>query len=287
MKLHIIEGNTQRLDGGAMFGNAPKALWQRWITADDQNRINMACRCLLLETDDGKRILFEAGVGAFFEPALRARYGVLEAEHCLLLGLEKIGLTHKDIDIVVLSHLHFDHAGGLLSAWQANTPACLLFPNAIFMVGENQWQQANKPHYRDKASYIPELNYLLKASGRLFLINDKNAETALPGVRFLFSDGHTQGLLLSKITTSKGPLLFCSDLIPGRFWVHLPICMGYDRYPELLIDEKEKVLDDLLKNKGYLYFTHDHEQACVLVAKDERGRFFGEAVNFSDFNEDD
>lgn len=276
MQLHIIEGNTQRLDGGAMFGNAPKPLWQRWITPDTLNRIPMACRCLLLQTDDGKNILFEAGIGNFFEPALKERYGVVEDEACLLKNLANIGLQHTNIHTVVLSHLHFDHAGGLLSAWQPDTPHTLLFPNAQFIVGEQQWQQANHPHYRDKASFIPELNQLLAASKRLVLVNESNANTLLPNILFRFSSGHTPGLMLSEITTDSGPLIFCSDLIPGQFWVHLPICMGYDRFPELLIDEKKQLLEYLLTRNGRLYFTHDEKMACGKVMQDERQRFYVE-----------
>lgn len=278
MKLHSIEGNTQRLDGGAMFGNAPKPLWQRWISPDALNRIPMACRCLLLQTDDGQNILFETGIGNFFEPALKERYGVVEDAHCLLSNLSAIGLHHEDIHVVVLSHLHFDHAGGLLSGWQANAPQTLLFPNARFLVGEQQWQQALQPHYRDRASFIPELNSLLAASGRLVLVNQQNASTVLPGIRFHFSDGHTPGLMLAELATPQGPLIFCSDLIPGQFWVHLPICMGYDRFPELLIDEKKRLLEYLLSTHGRLFFTHDDKMACGQVKQDERQRYYVEAT---------
>jgi glyoxylase-like metal-dependent hydrolase (beta-lactamase superfamily II) len=276
MKLHIIEGNTQRLDGGAMFGNAPKPLWQRWITPDSLNRIPMACRCLLMQTDDGQNILFETGIGNFFEPSLKERYGVIEDESRVLINLGKLGLTHHDIDIVILSHLHFDHAGGLLSAWQKNTMSELMFPNAQYWVGEAHWQQANHPHYRDKASFIPLLNELLQSSNRLVLINEDNATNLLPDVVFHFSHGHTPGLMLSEIITEQGPLIFCSDLIPGQFWVHLPICMGYDRFPELLIDEKQRLLQRLITCNGRLYFTHDDKMACGKVMQDDRMRYYVE-----------
>ena len=279
MKLHVVEGNTQKLDGGAMFGNAPKPLWQRWITPDELNRIPMACRCLLMQTDDGQNILFETGIGNFFEPALKDRYGVVEDEPCLLNNLNTLGLQHSDIDVVVLSHLHFDHAGGLLSGWEEGKTFELLFPNARYLVGAKQWQQANHPHYRDRASFIPELNALLKASNRLELVDQHNADAILPGVTFRFSDGHTPGLMLSEITTDQGPLVFCSDLIPGRFWVHLPICMGYDRFPELLIDEKKALLEYLLPKNGRLFFTHDDQVACGKVMKDNRQRFYAEVIS--------
>ena len=113
-RIWSILGNSQRLDGGAMFGNVPKAMWSQWVEPADDNSIPLACRAMLVE-DDGRLILFETGVGSFFSPKLRARYGVQEDRHVLLDNLEAAGFSPDDIDIVVLSHLHFDHAGGLLS----------------------------------------------------------------------------------------------------------------------------------------------------------------------------
>ena len=113
MKAWSLLGNSQKLDGGAMFGNAPKAMWEKWVKVDALNRIDLACRALLVENLNGKRVSFETGVGAFFEPKLRERFGIQESQHVLLHELAKIGFTDADIDVVVLSHLHFDHAGGL------------------------------------------------------------------------------------------------------------------------------------------------------------------------------
>ncbi|MFI4959121.1 MAG: MBL fold metallo-hydrolase, partial [Lysobacterales bacterium] len=170
MELFSILGNSQQLDGGAMFGNAPKALWSRWIEPDAENRIPLACRCLLVKDLDGRNVLFEAGIGAFFEPALRERYGVVESQHVLLDSLAEVGLGDADIDVVVLSHLHFDHAGGLLAAWEKDQPPRLLFPRARFVTGAEHWRRALKPHPRDRASFIPELPQLLVDSGRLELV---------------------------------------------------------------------------------------------------------------------
>jgi glyoxylase-like metal-dependent hydrolase (beta-lactamase superfamily II) len=271
-KLSSVLGNSQRLDGGAMFGNAPKALWTRWIPADDRNRIPLACRALLVEEDD-RRILFEAGIGVFFDPNLRDRFGVVEEEHVLLSSLAALGLGHEDIDVVVLSHLHFDHAGGLLSAWTEGEEPRLLFPNATFVVGARAWARALAPHARDRASFVPSLNAQLAASGRLEVVDGERSPTLGDGYRFHRSDGHTPGLLLTEIATVGGPILFCGDLVPGRPWVHLPITMGYDRFPELLIDEKEALLADLCDRGGRLFFTHDSACAVATVARDARGRF--------------
>ena len=116
MKLTSLLGNSQKLDGGAMFGNAPKAMWSQWYPCDEENRIHLQCRCLLVQEED-RNILFETGVGAFFDPKMKDRFGVQETEHCLIQSLQAQGLSVDDIDIIVLSHLHFDHAGGLLPAY--------------------------------------------------------------------------------------------------------------------------------------------------------------------------
>ena len=273
MKAWSLLGNSQKLDGGAMFGNAPKAMWQQWVSVDEQNRIDLACRALLVEGINGKRVLFETGVGAFFEPKLRTRFGIQEARHVLLDNLADIGLRDADIDVVVLSHLHFDHAGGLLAAWVEGEPPRLQFPNARFVVGAEHWQRAQDPHPRDRASFIPELNALLAESGRLELVTGDFTPALGQSVRFHHSDGHTPGLMLAEIRGEHGQVVFCADLIPGRAWVHLPITMGYDRNAELVIDEKKAFLADMLARDVTLFYTHDAEIAVSKLSRDDKGRY--------------
>ncbi len=271
-RIWSLEGNRQRLDGGAMFGNAPRALWQRWAVPDDLGRIDLACRCLLLE-DAGRFTLFETGIGAFFAPELRERYGVFDPRHALLDALAQVGPGHEGIDTVVLSHLHFDHAGGLLAAHEHGRAPALLFPNARFVTSREAFERAVAPHERDRASYIAELPKLLVDSGRLELVARGGSAVATPGIRYHFSDGHTPGLLLAELASEDGPIVFAADAIPGAAWVHVPITMGYDRYPEMLIDEKRALLGELLDRRGRLFFTHDSATALGRVARDERGRF--------------
>jgi glyoxylase-like metal-dependent hydrolase (beta-lactamase superfamily II) len=272
MQLTAVLGNSQRLDGGAMFGNAPRPMWEKWIAPDEQNRIPLACRCLLVR-DRGRLILFETGIGAFFAPALRARYGVVEDRHVLVDNLAALGVAPADIDVVVLSHLHFDHAGGALTAWQDGVAPALVFPRAHWVVGADAWARSQAPHARDRASFIPELGPLLTATGRLEQVTGDRSEVLGDGYRFHRSEGHTPGLLLAEVAAPDGPVVFAADLIPGRPWVHVPITMGYDRFPERLIEEKQALLTDLLARGGRLFFTHDPTIAMGTVARDGKGKF--------------
>ena len=255
-----------------MFGNAPKALWTRWAAPDSENRIPLACRTLLVRNGD-QNILLETGIGTFFEPRLRERFGVVEEAHVLLENLQALGIDQEDIDVIVLSHLHFDHAGGLLGPFREGAPPELLFPNATYIVGNEAWERANHPHPRDRASYIAALQPLLEQSGRLEILQTDQTDTLGPDFRFHTSEGHTPGLLLTEINTSFGPLVFAADLIPGAAWVHVPITMGYDRWPEKLIDEKQALLSDLESRGGWLFFTHDPHVAMGRVGRDEKGRY--------------
>ena len=269
-----ILGNSQLLDGGAMFGNAPKEMWKKWITSDELNRIPLACRALLIKNWKGKNILFETGIGNFFEPKLKERFGVLENGHMLLENLKKHNLSHEDIDYVILSHLHFDHAGGTLSSYEEGKPVSLLFPKAKYFVSKEHFERAQNPHPRDRISFIPELQDLLLKSNRMILIDEKTSTELSEFVTFRFSQGHTPGLMLSEIKMDEGIVIFASDLIPGSAWVHVPLSMGYDRFSELVIDEKRKLLEDILPKNGYLFFTHDHDMALGKLFKDDKGKFF-------------
>ncbi|MBB1061036.1 MBL fold metallo-hydrolase [Marilutibacter spongiae] len=280
MKLWSLLGNSQKLDGGAMFGNAPRAVWERWAAPDDANRIDLACRALLATPLAGRTVLFETGIGAFFEPKFRDRYGVVESRHVLLDSLAEAGFSPADIDVVVLSHLHFDHAGGLLRAWRDGEPPQLVFPNASYVVGRAHFERARQPHPRDRASFIPELPELLENTGRLELVDGEHSQLLGESVRFHYSDGHTPGLMLAEIVGPErvdgqphGGVVFCADLIPGRPWVHVPITMGYDRNAELLIDEKKAFLADMMARNVHLFFTHDPGCALAQVVRDEKGRY--------------
>ncbi len=272
--LSSIEGNRQLLDGGAMFGNVPKELWKKWLPSDEKNRIPLACRALLAQIGS-VNILCETGIGAFFEPSLAERYGVQNPKtHILLENLKNIGLNEEDIDFVILSHLHFDHAGGLLSVYDPDKKPRLLFPKACYVVGDVALERAQKPHLRDRASFIPSLVPLLKESKRLLVVKkDKKPEKLPEELFFHLSYGHTPGQLHVGFKKHKDLVFFAGDLIPGIPWLHLPLTMGYDRYPEKVIDEKQSLYKRACKDSWYLFYTHDSQYALSQISKNEKGKY--------------
>lgn len=273
--LSSVDGNSQWLDGGSMFGNVPRALWEKWGTVDAQSRIRLACRGLLIEYD-GKRILCETGIGVFFEPKLAERFGVTEKEHVLLDSLAKLGLSERDIDVVILSHLHFDHAGGLLPKYEdiQRGEDRLLFPKARYLVGKEAFQRARQPHLRDRASFIPGLVEKLEGSGRLTVVEGDRVPGLFDGrLSFRYTNGHTPGQMHTVFRGDRQTVVFAGDLIPGTPWVHAPITMGYDRFPELLIEEKLALYEQASPGNWLVFYTHDEKVAASAVAKDEKGKY--------------
>src|SRR6478735_77158 len=273
-----LRGNRLALDGGAMFGHVPRSLWQKWYAPDEHNRIPLTCRAFLVE-DGERRIVIESGIGAFFEPKLRERYGVVEEGHVLLDSLRKRGLGPEDIDVVLLSHLHFDHAGGVLEPFAPDQPLRLAFPRATFVTSQAAFERATHPHPRDRASFIPGLAELLQASGRLRLLGPGEERCAELGTRIRCpqSTGHTEGMLLPTLEGRGTTAVFCADLIPGVPWVHLPITMGYDRHPEELVNEKQRLYRTLGPG-ALLLFTHDPDAAAGTLSEESPGRYVAAAA---------
>ncbi len=270
--LTSIESNNQMLDGGSMFGNAPKVLWSQWTDVDQENRIPLACRCLLVEVNNTK-ILCEVGVGNYFQPELAKRFGIqCPQENMLIKNLMINNINPEEIDFVILSHLHFDHAGGLMPPYNQKEQI-LNFPNAQYIVSKDAWERSNNPHPRDKASFMPELNKLLINSNRLQIAEDFK----FPGeinerISFRQSYGHTPGQLHLLLRGESQSVFFCGDLIPGTAWCHLPITMGYDRYPEKIIDEKDEVYQKAIPESWLMFYTHDSKVAASKLTYNQKNK---------------
>ncbi|MDP6524299.1 MAG: MBL fold metallo-hydrolase [Kiritimatiellia bacterium] len=277
MDWSIVEGNRQKMDGGAMFGNAPKALWSRWHDCDSENRIDLLCHCLVVRTE-GFTAIMDTGVGAFMDPKYASRFGVEQSENVLLSNLAAKGIAESDVDYVILSHLHFDHVGGILPDWPGieSEDWSPLFPNAKYVLAERQWERAQDPHPRDRASYTPGVPEKLMETGRLVLLRDDDPLIPeLDGIiSFEFSDGHTPGLLHAIVQADGETLFFASDMISGPAWVHCPIVTGYDRNPELMIDEKRQVLERAVAGNWIVIYDHDPVVAASRIVFDEsKGKF--------------
>ena len=276
MECFSIEGNRQWLDGGAMFGNVPKSLWIRWIKSDTQNRIPLACRSLIVKSEY-LVLLFEAGIGFYMEPKLSSRYGVEGDTALLLKNLEKVNIGEEDVNYVILSHLHFDHAGGIVPEWPEINKADWSphFPNATYIVGKTQYERSLLPHPRDHASYIPGLAEKLKESGRLILHDSEEPELEdLKGwVSFFYTNGHTPGLMHTVIKGARETIFFCSDMVPGTPWINLPIVMGYDRYPEQTVNEKKILMERAVAERWLLFYTHDPNTVASRVRLNSKGKY--------------
>ncbi len=255
MKLHALEGGLQRLDGGAMFGVVPKPLWERRIPADDRNRIPLALRCLLVETPDAL-ILIDTGVGNKEDEKFRDIYGIENAGDPTRLEDAILAAGHRpdDVDLVISTHLHFDHAGGNTVRLPDGDirPA---FPRARYVVQRREYEFARLPNERIRASYMAP-NYEPIHEAGLWEFVDGEA-TVLPGVSVIPTPGHTPHHQ-SVVLRSEGQTgCFLADLVPTTAHLPLPWIMGYDLEPLVTLETKRDLLDRARREEWLLVFEHD------------------------------
>lgn len=259
-----VEMGDFLLDGGAMFGVVPKTLWSRKIPSDGQNRIPMKARALLIR-GNGKNILVDTGCGSKFPPKMRQIYGIEEAPETMDTPLEPFGLKAAEITHVILTHLHFDHAGGATSiSGETLVPS---FPNAVYYTTREQWEMACAPSILDKASFLEENFMPLKEKGQLEIL--ENGELPIEGIEMIRSNGHTRGQQHPLIKGEESALFYCGDLIPTAAHLSLPWHMGYDKYPLTIIEEKSEILGRAVAENFTLFFEHDPvcEAATVKMGK--------------------
>ncbi|MCK4659268.1 MAG: MBL fold metallo-hydrolase [Phycisphaerae bacterium] len=255
----VINGHIW-LDGGAMFGVVPKVLWQKQAVPDKLNRIQLAMRTLVAIDDDARRvILVDSGAGSKWAPKDARRYGI---SHCNALAelLSSLGLTDMEVTDVVITHLHFDHAGGM-TFWK-NEPGGEIevrFPNARHWVHARHLEHARNPTLRDKASFMPRDYEELDKRGLLQYVTGDEPAGPFEGMRWLLSKGHTPYQLLPWFEDDERPLLFAGDMIPQIPHLSPTWGMGYDLYPVTTLEEKRRVLRMCVENHLRLAFSHDPE----------------------------
>lgn len=260
-RLSIIESGSFGLDGGAMFGIIPKPLWQRTNLADEANRVRLATRNLLLESDS-RKILIDTGMGDKWDEKLKNIYAVDENLSMQSALLAK-GLKPNDITDVILTHLHFDHTGG--STVKVNDKLQPAFPNAKYFVQKQNYEWAVNPSDRDIGSYIKDNFLPLMEEGVLHLIDGNKSFD--DEIEFFIINGHTFGQQMVKISDGNNTFLYCADLFP--FYSHIPLhyIMGYDLQPLVTLGEKKKYLKIALEENWKLFFGHDAEIAFATVKK--------------------
>jgi glyoxylase-like metal-dependent hydrolase (beta-lactamase superfamily II) len=249
LEFHVLLDGYVSLDGGAMFGIIPKVMWEKKIPADGRNRVQLAMNCLLVHAG-GKRILVETGIGAKMSAKLRDIYGV--EGPFLNDRLKDYGLDPSEIDVVINTHLHFDHCGGNTRVEKDKIVAA--YPNAKYVVQRGEFEHAKHPNERDRASYILE-NYESLPTAKLALLEADRA--IAPGVELIRVPGHTANMQCVKLTGGGKTAFFLADLVPTTAHLPLPWTMGFDLYPVTTLENKRKWIPELLKEGWIALFCHD------------------------------
>ncbi len=251
--LQAVEAGRFRLDGGAMFGVVPRILWEKRNPPDASNRMEMATRCLLIDGPDGP-ILIDAGIGDKDSDKFRRIFAVEQPAAGLTGALTALGVPPEEIRHVILTHLHFDHCGGL-TCLDPEGNARPVFPNAVHWLQQRQLDWARQPSLRDRASYLPANWEPVLAAG-LGRIIDGDREL-FPGIRVRCFHGHTPAMQLVEVADEGTNLIYCADLIPTSSHIRLPFVMGYDLEAIRTLREKEEFLPEVHERRTLLFYEHD------------------------------
>jgi glyoxylase-like metal-dependent hydrolase (beta-lactamase superfamily II) len=272
MKIYPIEAGNFKLDGGAMFGVVPKTLWNKTNPADENNLIDIAARCMLIEVGN-RLILIDNGMGNKQSEKFFSYYS-LWGNHSLDKSLAKYGFHRDDITDVFLSHLHFDHCGGSVNWNKDKTGYEVAFKNAKYWTNEDHWQWATFPNQREKASFLIENIIPMQESGQLNFITKPNLDFEFSKeMQFdiFYVNGHTEKMMIPHIQYNGKTIVFCADLIPTAGHLPLPYVMGYDTRPLLTMPEKDKFLNAAATNNYLLWLEHDAYNEIITVENTEKG----------------
>ncbi len=262
-----------RLDGGAMFGVVPRTLWEKRNAPDDRNRISMAMRPLLVRRATGPLMIIDAGAGEKMDAKLQEIYG-FDRRESLDASLAAAGVRADDIEIVLASHLHFDHAGGF-TVRQPSGAVVPRFPKARYVINRGEWEDATHPHERNRASYFDE-NYLpLREAGAVDFVDDDAA--IVPGVRVRRTHGHTRFHQVIYIESAGRTAVFAADLMPTTAHVDVPWIMAYDLYPMKTLEFKRAFVREAIEREYLIFFEHDPTIVAGYI-REKGGRPYVEAI---------
>jgi len=287
---HIIDTEYFKLDGGAMFGVVPKSLWNRLNPADDDNMCTWSLRCMLIEDGD-KRILIDTGMG-YKQSDKFFHHFKLHGEATLLHSLSNLGYEPADITDVLLTHLHFDHCGG---AVKKDVKGLLVptFPNARYWSHETHYKSACQPNARERASFLKENFIPLEESGQLFFLRGEEDHSLSDSISYIVSNGHTSHMMSPVLhgcsfarqslqalsgddksaLSDPHTLVYCADLMPSTWHIHMPYVMAYDIEPLVTLEEKKIFLDRCIADDLWLFYEHDPVTVMSKVSCSERGRY--------------
>ncbi len=282
MRIYPIESGHFKLDGGGMFGVVPKSIWNKTNPADNNNMIDIAARCLLIE--DGKRlILIDTGMGDKQSEKFFGYYYPW-GDFTLSKSLAQYGFSVDDITDVFLTHLHFDHCGGCIQWNKAKTGYEPVFKNAKYWSNAQHWQWATEPNKREVASFRTENINPIQSSGQLhFIENVQPYFVPNSALKFgiYFMDGHTEKQMLPKISYQNKTFVYVADLLPTVGHIPLPYVMGYDTRPLLTLSEKEIFLNEAATNNYYLIMEHDAHHEIITVKHTDKGVRLNEIYTFN------
>ena len=283
MTIYPIETGNFKLDGGAMFGVVPKVIWQRTNPADSNNLIDMSMRTMLIE-DGNRLILIDTGTGNKQSDKFFSYYYPF-GDFSIDTSLAKYGFHRDDITDVFLTHLHFDHCGGVIQWNKDKTGYEPAFKNAKFWSNKNHWKWATEPNIREKASFLKENINPIEASGQLNFVNIPSGDFAQNtelGFDVLFADGHTEKQMIPHIQYKNKTIVFMADLLPTVGHIPLPYVMGYDTRPLLTMDEKAKFLNKAADHNFFLFLEHDVVNQLCTVKHTEKGVRLNETYKFNE-----
>lgn len=256
--------NRFKIDGGAMFGVVPKVIWEKLVSCDERNRVDLDLNLLLVKTKD-KNILIDTGIGETLTDRMKKIYGIEKGSN-LNPGLAMFGLKPEDIDLVILTHLHLDHAGGVVK-FNEKGKKVPSFPNAKHIIQSQEWKDALLPDERTMATYFPE-NFLILKDFQLVELVDGEREIA-PGIKVIPTSGHTRGHQAILIETGNEKILCPGDILPTRNHLKVPYVASVDAYPLETMTVKKEFLEKCLNHGWSVAFDHDTELKLAKLKKIE------------------